>query len=156
MGLCRINIFLFSFPTFCKFSFLKKNLLLYNEEEVSSIPHICIYWKQGIVWCWGIWGWHTMAWVTGSVYAGKQTHREGPHPLSAELEAPSQSRKQLAPRGGPERKASEAWIRSHSERPRTSESEKITNNCEKNRDSNLVGPEDSRASAAGEGGHAAI
>lgn len=87
---------------------------------------------------------------------GKQTHREGLHPLSAELEAPSQSRKQLAPRGGPERKASEAWVRSHSERPRTSESEKITNNCEKNKDSNLVGPEDSRASAAGEGGHAAI
>lgn len=61
VGLCRINIFLFSFPTFCKFSFLKKNLLLYKEEEVSSIPHICIYWKQGIVWCWRIWGWHTMA-----------------------------------------------------------------------------------------------
>lgn len=39
-----------------------------------------------------------------------ETHREGQSPLSPGQEAPSQSRKQLVPRGGPERKASEAWI----------------------------------------------
>lgn len=40
----------------------------------------------------------------------KQPHREGQSPLSRGQEAPSQSRRQLAPRGGPERKASDAWI----------------------------------------------
>lgn len=38
---------------------------------------------------------------------GKPTHREGPCPLRAGLQVPSQSRKQAVPRGGPQRKAAE-------------------------------------------------
>lgn len=52
---------------------------------------------------------HHGLWITGSIYGGN-THREGQSPLSPGQAAPSQSRKQLVPRGGPERKASDAWI----------------------------------------------